>query len=246
MESNPIDIGIDPSRIPTHVAIIMDGNRRWAVEHDLKYIEGHKEALKRIEELVDFSARIGVKHLTLWAWSTKNWKRSQDFIDDILFLFRENLHPDGIFKRAVEKGAELHHIGCLDRFPKDIQEKVVEFLKTKPKEKQIDLNLAVGYEGRDEIVRAVQKIIKVGLKAEEITQELISQNLDTASQPDVDFLIRTGGEKRTSGYLIWQAADAEYYFTDTLMPNFTVEEYTKALIDYSKRERRMGGDSKKY
>jgi len=232
--------------IPKHIAIIMDGNRRWSSEKNLPYIEGHKNALKRMEEIIEYASKAGIKFLTFWAWSTKNWKRSQDFIDDIIQLFRTQLDDNGLFARAIKKGARLHHIGKWDGFPGDISNRVMEKLRTKPDNPVIDVNLAVGYEGRDEIVRAVKKIVKEGFSENDITLDLVSNHLDTAGQPDVDLMIRTGGEKRTSGYLIWQIADAEYYFTDTYMPDFGVEAFRKALDDYSKRERRMGGDSKKY
>ena len=234
------------TKIPNHVAIIMDGNSRWAVQRDLNYIEGHKEALTRIKELVEYSGEIGIKHVTFWAWSTKNWKRSPDFISAIMQLFRDELKPDGIFAEAIDKGAEIRHIGDLGRFPKDISSKVIEYLQRKPDNPKLIVNLAVGYEGRDEIVRAIKKMIEDGVTESDVTPERINSYLDTAGQPDVDLLIRTGGEKRTSAYLIWQAADAEYYFTDTYMPDFNVTEYQKALGDYASRERRMGGQSKFY
>lgn len=232
--------------IPTHVAIIMDGNSRWAIQKDLSYIEGHREAIQRIREIIERAAELGVKYLTLWAWSNKNWKRNKKFIHDILNLFRENLKSDGFIQEALDKGAELNLIGSLERFPTDIAKKVKNYLKQKPTATKIIVNLAVGYEGRDELLRVIKKMIKEGIKAAEVNIELVNQFLDTSGQPDVDFLIRTGGEKRTSGYLIWQAADAEYYFTDTYMPDFTVQEFQKALDDYAQRERRMGGDSKFY
>lgn len=231
---------------PTHIAIIMDGNRRWAVGKKLPYIDGHKEALKRVEEIIQYAAEKGVKYLTLWAWSTKNWKRSPDFIQDIITLFRENLNPNGLFKKAIEKGAQLHHIGKLDGFPEDIRKKVTELLMQKPEDKKIDVSLAVGYEGRDELVRALKKIVQDQVSVDQISCKLIDSYLDTAGQPDVDLIIRTGGERRTSGFLIWQAADAELYFTPTYMPDFTVDEFQKALDDFAGRERRLGGDSQKY
>lgn len=232
--------------IPKHVAIIMDGNRRWATDRNLPYIEGHKEALKRIEEIIEYAAKAGVKYLTLWAWSTKNWSRNKSFIDDIVTLFRLQLGDDGLFARAAKKGAKLHHIGTLEGFPKDIVEGVKKRLMIDPDKKLIDVNLAVGYEGRDEIVRAVRKIMEAGKSAKDVTQELISQFLDTNGQPDVDLMIRTGGDVRTSGFLVWQIADAELSFPNVYMPDFTTSEFQKILDDYSNRERRMGGDSKKY
>lgn len=235
-----------PENLPTHVAIIMDGNRRWAVEHGLEYTDGHKQAIDRIEEIIEFAGRVGIAYVTFWAWSTKNWKRNKDFIDGIIKLFRYQLKRDGLFQRALEKGAKLNHIGKWDGFPTDIVQKINEYMKKEPKELKVVANFAVGYEGRDEIIRAVKRMIEDGVSATDVNKEKISAYLDTAGQPDVDFMIRTGGEKRTSGYLIWQIADAELYFTDTYMPDFGPKELKKALIDYAGRERRHGGDSKRY
>jgi undecaprenyl diphosphate synthase len=232
--------------MPVHVAIILDGNRRWAASKDKEYIEGHKEALNRIEDIIEYSAQIGIPYLTFWAWSTKNWSRNAEFISNIMDLFRHSLSVGGVFQRALQKGAKLHHIGRLDGFPDDIQRRFKDFISREPDTKRIDVNIAIGYEGRDEIIRAVRKIIQEGAVEETITREMLADNLDTSGQPDVDLVIRTGGDKRTSGFLIWQAADAEFYFTDDYMPDFTVDKYEQALVDFSLRERRMGGDSKKY
>jgi len=237
------------NNIPKHIAIIMDGNRRWSVKHGLPYVEGHKESLKRIEEIIELAVEKKVKYLTLWAWSTKNWKRNPEFIKDIIKLFRENLTEKGIFGRAIKKGAKLHHIGTLDKWPKDIQQKVPKLIAKDPKNKVIDVNLALGYEGRDEIIRSIKKLVstyKLPTINSKLTQEFFSNMLDTSHCPDVDLMIRTGGELRTSGFLIWQIANAELYFTKTLFPDFGKEALQKALNNYSKRERRLGGDSKKY
>ncbi len=233
-------------KTPKHVAIIMDGNRRWAVHHGKEYIEGHREAINRIEEIVDYCVDAGIEYLTLWVWSTKNWKRNKNFIRDIFTLFREQLGPNGVFARSVEKGAKLHHIGALRGFPVDIQRKVSDFFSKEPEEEKIIVNVALGYEGRDEIIRAIHSLVKDGVPVNEINQELLGNYLDTKGQPDVDFVIRIGGDQRTSGFLIWQAADAELYFTNTYMPDFGVSEFKKALQDYASRERRLGGDSQQY
>ncbi len=234
------------SNIPTHVAIVLDGNRRWAVGKGLPYIEGHKEAINRVMEIIEYAQKRGIAYLTVWAWSTKNWSRNKEFIDDIFMLLRGDLFSEKLLQKAIENGAKFSHIGKWDGFPDDIISKIKNKIKADPAEKKIDVNLAIGYEGRDELIRAVKKIINDGVSAEDVDQKLIAGYLDTAGQPDVDLLIRPGCEKRTSGYLIWQAADAEIYFSDVLMPDFDTKEFEKALTDYSKRERRMGGDSKKY
>ncbi len=231
---------------PTHVAIIMDGNRRWAVSHNLPYVEGHKEALKRIEELIEYSANIGVEYLTLWAWSPKNFKRSKDFVSAAMKLFEAELNNESLFDRARKNGVENRHIGSWDGFPKGLARLANKKMSQKVDNPKLVVNWAIGYEGRAEITKAVKEIVSEGIPPKNITQETISEHLYTAGQPDVDFMIRTGGNLRTSGYLIWQIADAELYFTDTFMPDFGVDEYKKALKDYAGRERRFGGDSKKY
>jgi undecaprenyl diphosphate synthase len=233
-------------KIPKHIAIVMDGNRRWARARSLREIEGHRKAAENIKPLVERCARLGVKHLTFWAFSTENWKRNKAFINDIMILFREYLGKKDLFEELKQKGGEVRVLGDLGRFPKDIRESVSFYLaQAKPQEKKININLALNYGGRDEILRAVRKVIDQSVKKEELTEELFSQFLDTAGQPDPDLVIRTGGEIRLSGYLLWQAAYSEFYFTDTLMPDFGPSELDKAIVEYSRRERRFGGDSKR-
>lgn len=233
-------------KIPRHVAIIMDGNRRWARNNNLPEIEGHKKGVERIKELVEFAAKIGVKSITFWAFSTENWTRSGNFLQDILGLFRHVLNERrDFFDDMVKNGGQVHILGDVSKFPQDIVAKINEYLKMPgPVKKIIDVNIALNYGGRDELVRTFKKIVREGKKAEEITPELISSRLDTAGQPDVDLMIRTGGEMRTSGYLLWQLNYAEFYFTKTFFPDFGVEEFKKALEDYSCRDRRFGGDTK--
>ncbi len=236
----------ETNNTPTHVAIIMDGNRRWAVEHNLPYVEGHKEALNRIEEIIKYCIEIGVEYLTLWAWSPKNFKRSKDFVSDAMKLFEQEMNDEGLLNRVRALGVKSKHIGTWAGFSNRLVKKAEELYARNPDETKIVVNWAIGYEGRDEITRAVKKIVEAGISPKDITQDLINGYLDTAGQPDVDLMIRTGGNLRTSGYLIWQIADAELYFTETYMPAFGVEEFKKALDDYAGRERRFGGDSKKY
>ncbi|MCA9392294.1 di-trans,poly-cis-decaprenylcistransferase [candidate division WWE3 bacterium] len=234
------------SMTPQHVGIIMDGNRRWANERGLSHLEGHKVALNRLQDIIQTSVENDVPYLTAWAWSTKNWKRNKEFIEGIIWLFREQLKPGGVFDQAIEKGAMLRQIGSLEGFPKDVQDRAFEYFNRKPNEVKIVVNVALGYEGRDELMRAYKKMVDDGVTSDEIDADMVSGYLDTAGQPDVDLVIRTGGDHRTSGFMIWQAADAEYYFTQTLMPDFGASEYQEALRDYAGRERRLGGDSKKY
>ncbi len=231
------------SKVPRHVAIVVDGNRRWAREKGLPDIAGHKKAVDNLEPLIGRAAEHGVEAITFWAWSTENWKRNREFVDDIMSLFREVLRRKKTWQRLLEKGGEMRILGELSRFPADIVNQINQHLKQKPKKRQIWVNIALNYGGRDEIIRAFKEIVARGHRPEEITAELISQHLDTAGQPDVDLMIRTGGEKRTSGYLIWQSAYAEFYFTDTYMPDFTPEQFDQALLEFSQRNRRFGGDT---
>lgn len=228
-----------------HVAIIMDGNRRWARERGLPEIEGHKKGVERIKELVEYAAEIGVKSITFWAFSTENWTRSGSFLQDILGLFRHVLNErKDFFDDLVKNGGQVHILGDVSKFPKDIVKKINEYLvRPGPKEKLIDVNIALNYGGRDELLRAFKKIVQEGHTQDEITNKLISDHLDTHGQPDVDLMIRTGGEQRTSGYLLWQLNYAEMYFTKTYFPDFGAEEFQKALTDYAARDRRFGGDT---
>lgn len=232
-------------KIPTHVAIIMDGNRRWAKAQGLADIEGHKKGVDRIKELVAYAAKVGVKSITFWAFSTENWSRSQNFLNDIFWLFRHVLNErKDFFDDLSQSGGQIHILGDLSRFPPDIVAKINDYLQEPgPAEKIIDVNIALNYGGRDELLRAIKKIVAEGHLPEEIGADLLSAHLDTAGQPDVDLMIRTGGEMRTSGYLLWQLNYAELYFTDTYFPDFGVAEFQKALADYSRRDRRFGGDS---
>ncbi|NTV31645.1 di-trans,poly-cis-decaprenylcistransferase [candidate division WWE3 bacterium] len=232
--------------LPTHIGIIMDGNRRWAHSRSLSHVEGHREARQRISEIIEELIRLKIPYVTLWAWSTKNWKRNQLFIQDMFGLARESLSMGGWFQDMVDIGVKFSQVGVLNGFPDDIRNKVESLLSVNPTEQKIQVNLAIGYEGRDEIIRAVRALVADGVKPEEVTFDAISQKLDTRGIPDVDLLIRTGGEVRTSGFMIWQCADAELCFTKCLMPDFTVDELHNALAEYGSRERRLGGDSKKY
>jgi undecaprenyl diphosphate synthase len=233
-------------KIPQHIALILDGNRRWARKKRRPDIEGHRQGVERIKPVVKRCVGLGVEHVTFWAFSTENWKRSKDFITGIMSVFRETLGRRDLFEELIQEGGEIHIFGDLKRFPEDIQQMVREYLsKGKPDSKRIDVNFALNYGGRDEILRAIMKVMTNGVKPTEVNEELFSSYLDTAGQTDPDFLIRTGGEKRLSGYLTWQSVYAELYFTDVYWPDFTVEEFDKAILDYARRERRFGGESPK-
>lgn len=225
-----------------HVAIIMDGNRRWAKNHGLDPVEGHAYAAEKvIEPIIEHLANLKVPYVTFWAFSTENWKRDEEEINALMKIFRNALGP--LATRFMKRGAKMRLLGDINRFPKDIATKTLELMNKTQKNTAITVTFALNYGGRDEILRAVKKIIKDKVKPEDLTEEKFSSYLDTAGIPDPDLIIRTGGEKRLSGYLPWQSVYAELYFTDTLFPDFTPEELDKALAEFTRRDRRFGGDS---
>lgn len=217
--------------IPQHVAIIMDGNRRWARQNGLAIIKGHRKvAEEMIERLADFAIAKGIKFLTLWAFSTENWQRPSEEVKGIMELFRETFATSS--KRLHQKGVRVAVIGDLSRFPEDIQDGVNFWLKETKNNQKLTVTFALNYGGRDELQRAVRA-----------GGENFENHLDTKKMivlPDPDLLIRPGGEKRLSGFLTWQSVYTELYFTDVLMPDFDEQEFAKALADYASRQRRFG------
>ena len=229
-------------KIPTHVALIMDGNRRWAKKHGLKATLGHKQAAEKIiEPIVDRAIKHGIKYITFWAFSTENWKRDQAELKALMKIFRNSLVKS--IKTLHEKGVKLKYIGVIDRFPKDIAQKVKQMVKLTENNSTITVSFALNYGGRDEILRAVKKLVQD--KPKKITEKVFAQYLDTHNLPDPDLIIRTGGEIRLSGYFPWQSVYSELYFTDTLWPEFSPDKFDIALLDYQNRDRRFGGNPKK-
>ena len=227
-----------PNNLPHHIAIIMDGNRRWARKKGLAIIKGHRQVAEElIEKLADHCIKRGVKYLTLWAFSTENWNRDKVEVDLMMDLFREMLEKS--IDRLHQKGIKVTTIGDLSRFNQDIREKIEQGVEKTQQNQNLTLTFALNYGGRDELLRAVNK-----LKNEaKITLELIDQNLDTANLPDPDLIIRPGGEKRLSGFLLWQSEYSELYFSDVLMPDFDEQELDKAIVDYQDKQRRFGKGS---
>lgn len=224
--------------LPKHVAFIMDGNRRWAKEKGRPWYEGHQIGEQRIEPLVDRAIELKIPYVTFWAFATANWNRKPEEIDYLLRLFRENLNKR--VDQFHKKNVRVHVIGNLRMFPKDIQEMTAEWIEKTKENKKITVNIALSYGGRDELIRAFQKIVTEKISVKNITEEIITSHLDTAGQPNPDIMIRTGGEQRLSGFLLWQLEYAELYFTDTYWPDFTPEEFEKALLEYQHRQRRFG------
>ncbi|MCQ2477668.1 MAG: isoprenyl transferase [Clostridia bacterium] len=224
--------------LPKHIAIIMDGNGRWAKKRHLPRTAGHAAGSKTFKDIARYCNKIGIEYLTVYAFSTENWKRPQQEINNIMNILRDYLKDTENFKG---ENIKLEFIG--DRTPLDDDIKVLMQKAEKDSENAtgLHLNIALNYGGRDEIVHAVKDIINEGIKPEEITEQLISDHLYTSGQPDPDFIIRPSGEYRLSNYLIWQSAYAEYWFSDILWPDFNYKHLEKALDDFNKRNRRYGG-----
>ncbi len=230
--------------IPQHVAIIMDGNRRWARKQGLAIIKGHRQtAEETIERLADYAIKVGIKFLTLWAFSTENWNREQTEVEGIMNLFRETFST--ATDRLHEKGIRIHTIGDLSPFPQDIRAGIEKWKRETAKNNKLVVTFALNYGGRDEIVRAINRLIteKKNTKNQKITAEMFENYLDTRQEinlPDPELIIRPGGEQRLSGYLPWQGVYSELYFCDTLMPDFDEQEFAKALDAFAHRQRRFG------
>ena len=241
-------MNLNSHSLPEHIAIIMDGNRRWAARNRLKAIDGHNYVVEKIlEPLVAECAELGIPYLTLWAFSTENWTREKQEVDGIMRVFRKAL--DHKIEELMEKGVRFKIIGCIEAFPEDICSKLKMIVLKSAANKKITVNLALNYGGRDEIVRAVKKTIEtLSLQDKShdeptLVKSLLESSLDTFGQPDPDLIIRTGGVQRLSGFMSWQSAYSELYFTDILMPEFSVPQLHQALEDFGKRERRFGGGS---
>ena len=231
-------------KTPTHVAIIMDGNRRWAALRGMGPVEGHRVAAeKTIKPIVEHAVKRGISYLTFWAFSSENRKRDSAELKGLFTIFRDALKSN---LRELEKmGVQLRIVGDIDWFPKDIASLAKEIVKSTENKNKITVSFALNYGGREEILRAVNRIldkIQTHQRASEspVTEEEFSEQLDTAGTPDPDFIIRTGGDKRLSGYFPWQAVYAELYFTKTLWPDFTPGKFELALKDFSKRQPGLG------
>jgi len=226
------------TKIPSHVAIIMDGNGRWALEKGLPRVSGHKAGTENLREVIEASVEFGIKYLTIYAFSTENWKRPTEEIQGLMRIFKTML--DRELNNLHENGVQLRHFGHLDRIEKVLKDKVREAINLTKDNQTLILNVAFNYGGRDEILRAVQRIINDGVSAKEIDEKLFSQYLYSADCPDPDLIIRTSGEFRCSNFLIWQGAYSEWYFTPTYWPDFGREDLYEALSAYNQRERRYG------
>ncbi len=232
--------------LPEHIAIIMDGNGRWAKNKGMKRTEGHKVGAKVFEDICEYCAQIGIKYVTFYAFSTENWKRSKLEVTAIMNLFRGYL--DRMQERVLENekaGYRIRFLGARDGMPKDIVSRMDDVEKRSADKDRININIAVNYGSRDEIVRGIKSIVRDvqsgKLDIDEIDENLVSSHLYTAGMPDPDLIIRPSGEFRLSNYLMWQAAYSEIYIDDVLWPDYTSEDLDRAIEEYSKRNRRFGG-----
>lgn len=224
--------------LPEHIAIIMDGNGRWAKRRSLPRTAGHAAGAKTLRDMARYCDKIGIKYLTVYAFSTENWKRPKAEVDNIMNILREYLIDTDPFKGDNIK---LVFIGNREPLADDIKELMRKGEADSADATGLQVNIALNYGGRDEIVHAVRQIVKEGISPEDITEATISDRLYTAGMPDPDFIIRPSGEYRLSNYLIWQAAYSEYWFSDILWPDFSPKDLEKALDDFSRRNRRFGG-----
>lgn len=224
--------------LPTHIAIIMDGNGRWAKKRSLPRTAGHAAGSKNFKDIARYCNKIGLKYLTVYAFSTENWKRPKEEVDNIMKIFKDYLEDAKNFK---DENIMVRFIGDRSVLNPDIIRLMKEAEDASADATGLKLNIAINYGGRDEIVHAVKDIVKSGISADDITEQTISEHLYTAGQPDPDFIIRPSGEYRLSNYLIWQSAYAEYWFSDILWPDFKPKDLERAIDDFNKRNRRFGG-----
>ena len=230
----PADFAL--SSVPQHIAIIMDGNGRWAEKHSLPRIEGHREGANTSEKIIDACLEFGVRYLTLYAFSAENWDRPDEEVADLMQLLK--LYVSSKCPQMIEKGIKFTTIGEIDKLPKDV-EQVIQTTKTATAHgKNLTLIMALSYGSKQEICRAVNKL--TAQQTSQITPDMLGNALNTNSTPDPDLLIRTSGEYRISNFLLWELAYAEFYFTDKLWPDFSKAELKLALDTYAKRERRFG------
>lgn len=227
-----------PEKIPTHIGIIMDGNGRWALARGLPRLAGHRAGTENLRRVIEACIEFGIKYLTIYAFSTENWGRPTEEVQGLLKIFEDVI--DNELQELCDQGVQLRHIGRLDRLKPAFRQKVLHAIEYTRHNDRLILNIAFNYGGRDEIVCAVQAMIRDGVKAEEVTDEMISKYLFTAGVPDPDLIIRTSGELRASNFLIWQGAYSEWYFPTTYWPDFDREELLRALEEYAQRERRYG------
>ncbi len=225
-------------RIPQHLGIIMDGNGRWAQKRGWPRVAGHKAGTENLRPVLRACVDFGIEILTVYAFSTENWGRPAEEVRGLLSLLERGLNRE--VPELHREGVRIRHVGRADNMPPNLQKMIAQAVELTRNNERIVLNVAFNYGGRAEIVQAVQRIMAAGIAPADVSEELLSQYLYTAGQPDPDLIIRTGGEMRLSNFLVWQAAYAEYYSTPTYWPDFDKAELERALVAYTARDRRFG------
>ncbi len=228
------------ARLPNHIAIVPDGNRRWAEQRGLPPIEGHKAGSQNLRSIIEYLNEYHIKYVTVYTFSTENWNRPKDEVRGLFRLSAELIGKNAI--RFHKRGIRLRHLGRLQQLSLSLQRAIDKAVGLTRDNMGMTLSLAFNYGGRSEILDAVRLLIAEGIPPQSIDERVFSNYLYTAGLPDVDLLIRTGDELRLSNFLMWQTAYSEYYFTDLLWPDFNEKEVDKALLSYSQRQRRFGGD----
>jgi undecaprenyl diphosphate synthase len=227
-----------PDKVPTHIAIIMDGNGRWAISRGLPRLAGHRAGTENLRRVIEACVEFGVKYLTLYAFSTENWGRPIEEVRGLMRILEDVI--DRELKELHKQGTRLRHIGRLDRLKPSLRQKVLDAIEYTKDNERLTLCVAFNYGGRDEIVCAIQHMIEEGVSPDQVSTELVSKYLFTAGVPDPDLIIRTSGELRGSNFLIWQGAYSEWYFTPTFWPDFDKDELGVAIEEYKHRQRRYG------
>ncbi len=225
-------------KVPTHIAIVMDGNGRWAVSRGLPRLAGHRAGTENLRRIIEACIEFGVQYLTIYAFSTENWGRPPDEVQGLMKLIEHVI--DSELEQLHDQGVQLRHIGRLDRLKPGLRKKVLHAIEYTRNNSTLVLCVAFNYGGRDEIMCAIQRMIEDGVRADEVNEALVTRYLFTAGVPDPDLIIRTSGELRGSNFLIWQGAYSEWYFPATYWPDFDKEELRRAIQEFNRRERRYG------
>lgn len=231
-------LNVPAERVPLHIAVIMDGNGRWAKKRGLPRLLGHRQGTENLRRIIKACVRAGVRYLTIYAFSTENWGRPQDELKGLMQIFNDAFVNE--ISELVREGVRILHIGQREGIPADLLNKIDQAVERSEDNRRLILSVGLNYGGRNEIMHAVRKIVASGVAPEEVTEALISENLFTAGTPDPDLVIRTSGEYRISNFLLWQSAYAEWDFPETLWPDFGVEELYASIERYAKRDRRFG------